>query len=89
MTKNPPKNLQTEIQTIDAGILTLLDKRMRLNLKISKAAEKGLININQNREREELAKLIEQNKETIIPDEKLLEIWGKIIEIPKDIISDK
>lgn len=89
MRKNLPKNLQTEIETVDAGILTLLDKRMRLNLEISKAMEKGLIDINKNRERDELAKLIEQNQETIIPDEKLLEIWGKIIEIPKDIVADK
>jgi len=89
MRKNLPKNLQTEIETVDAGILTLLDKRMRLNLEISKAMEKGLIDINKNRERDELAKLIEQNQETIIPNEKLLEIWGKIIEIPKDIVADK
>jgi len=89
MRKNLPQNLQTEIETVDAGILTLLDKRMRLNLEISKAMEKGLIDINKNRERDELAKLIEQNQETIIPNEKLLEIWGKIIEIPKDIVADK
>jgi len=89
MRKNLPQNLQTEIETVDAGILTLLDKRMRLNLEISKAMEKGLIDINKNRQRDELAKLIEQNQETIIPNEKLLEIWGKIIEIPKDIVADK
>ena len=87
MKKNPIKDLQKEIATIDAGILSLLDKRVRLNLKISKAKEKGLIDASE--ERYELAKLIEQNQETVIPDQKLLEIWGKIIEIPKDIVADK
>ncbi len=82
-----PQNFQNQISTIDAGILALLDKRMKLTLEISEATKKGLIDINQDQEEELLKKLIEQNKNTVIPDEKLLELWGKIVEIPKDIVT--
>ncbi len=78
-------DLRVQIDEIDAGILSLLDKRMRLAIEISK--NKQIIGkdiFDPERERELLANLIERNQETIIPDEKVLEIWGKIIEISKD-----
>ncbi len=77
--------LRAQIDEIDMGILALLDKRMKLAIDIAKA--KKHINkdiFDPERERVLLSKLIERNQETIIPDEKLLEIWGKIIELSKD-----
>lgn len=87
MSNQDPQEYQNKINIINAGILTLLDKRMRLNLEISKATKKGLIDMNKDYQRDELVKLIEKNQETIIPDDKLIELWGKIVEIPKDIVS--
>lgn len=77
--------LRTKIDKIDAGILSLLDKRMKISLDISAAKKESQKAVfDPSRERELLANLIEMNQETIIPDEKVLEIWGKIIEISKD-----
>ena len=75
-----------KIDEIDAGILSLLDKRMKISIKISqtkKTQNKAIFD--SSRERELLAHLIEMNQETIIPDEKVLEIWGKIIELSREI----
>ncbi len=77
---------RTEIDEIDAGILSLLDKRMKVSLKISESKKSNNKAIfDPSRERELLANLIEMNQETIIPDEKVLEIWGKIIELSREI----
>ncbi len=77
--------IRKKINKIDAGILDLLDQRMRLAIEVAKAKKTtGLEIFDPERERGLLAKLIEQNKKTLIPDEKLLEIWGKIIEISKE-----
>ncbi len=77
--------LRTQIDKIDAEILALLDKRMRLSLDIAatkKTTQKEIFD--PERERVLLGKLIKMNQETIIPDEKVLEIWGKIIEISRE-----
>lgn len=78
-------NLRVQIDKIDAGILSLLDRRMKLAIEISKNKKNNSKAIfDPERERVLLNNLIEKNQETIIPDEKILEIWGKIIEISKD-----
>jgi chorismate mutase len=78
--------LRQKIDKIDAGILSLLDKRMKISIKISetkKVSNKAIFD--SSRERELLANLIEMNQETIIPDAKVLEIWGKIIELSREM----
>jgi len=78
-------DLRLQIDEIDAGILSLLDKRMKLAIEISrnkKTTQKAIFD--PERERELLSNLIGMNQETILPDEKVLEIWGKIIEISKN-----
>lgn len=77
--------LRTQIDKIDVGILALLDQRMKLAIDIAKAKKSIKKSIfDPERERILLEKLVERNQETIIPDEKILEIWGKIIELSKD-----
>ena len=77
--------LRAQIDEIDVGILALLDRRMKLAIEIARAKKNTRKEIfDPERERELLAKLIEQNQKTIIPDEKILEIWGKIIELSRD-----
>ena len=80
--QNQSQSIQKKILEVDAGILDLLDKRTRLQKELAKI-EKNFFRI----ERQNLAKLIEKKHLTIIPDEKILEIWGKIIEIPKDMVD--
>jgi chorismate mutase len=78
--------LRQKIDKIDAGILSLLDKRMKISIKISetkKVSNKAIFD--SSRERELLANLIEINQETIIRDAKVLEIWGKIIELSREM----
>lgn len=78
--------LRGKINEIDAGILALLDKRMKLALEISKTKKSiGKEIYDADREAELFDSLIEKNKETILPDEKVLEIWGKIIELSRKI----
>lgn len=78
--------LRDKINKIDAGILALLDKRMKLALEISKTKKSiGKEIYDVDRESELFEALIEKNKETILPDEKVLEIWGKIIELSRKI----
>jgi len=79
------QDIRDEIDKIDEGILDLLDKRMKLAIEISKVKKVSSKEIfDPERERELLARLIEMNKETIIPDDKILEIWGKIIELSRE-----
>lgn len=78
--------LRTKISNLDAGILALLDERMRLALEIGSFKEQNNLNVlDKGREEELLETLVKQNQETIIPDEKLLEIWGKILELSRDL----
>lgn len=78
-------SLRKKIDEIDAGILSLLDKRMKVSLEIAKSKKETRTEIfDPERERELLANLIEMNQETLIPDEKVIEIWGKIIEISRE-----
>lgn len=80
--------LRSDINEIDAGILDLLDRRMKLALKISKTKKSiGKEIYDAEREEELFAALMERNKETILPDEKVLEIWGKIIELSRNMQS--
>jgi chorismate mutase len=77
--------LRRQIDEVDAGILNLLDRRMRLAQSISAAKKKtGKEVFDPERERDLLGKLIEMNQATVVPDERILEIWGKIIELSRD-----
>lgn len=70
--------IENQMENIDAGILMLVDKRQRLlQLIIALHPE---CDYRKNTEKEEKI-LLEKNKKTIVPDDKLLEIWGKIIEL--------
>ena len=78
--------LREQISTLDAGILALLDERMRLAVKIGEYKQDNKIEVlDSNREQSLLQQLIKKNETTIIPDEKLLEIWGKILETSRGI----
>ncbi len=80
------------IDEIDAGILVLLDERMRLASDIAEIKQKtGKAILDLDREAQLFEKLLKQNrnKKTLIPDEKVLEIWGKIIELSKKIQEEE
>ncbi|HEY5714666.1 MAG TPA: chorismate mutase [Candidatus Gracilibacteria bacterium] len=90
--KNTPKAIidaRTKINKIDVGILDLLKKRIRLAQEIGQHKNAHGLDVNDvSRERELLRMLIEANGGDI-PDEKLLEIWGKIIELSKTVQDQK
>ena len=81
--------LRETIDTLDAGIIDLLDRRMRTALKIIEAKrELGKDVYDKVREDALYELLKKRNETTIIPDEKILEIWGKIVEVSRGIQSD-
>ncbi len=74
------------INEIDAGILSLLHERMKLAVEISEIKRQTGKDIDDLEREEELLKsLIDKNTDTLIPNEDLLLIWGKIIELSKRI----
>ena len=90
--KDPPadQNLQQKrvrIDQIDAGILALLHERMKLAIEISRIKkDTGKAIEDLDREEDLLAKLLEKNVDKdLIPDEEILLIWGKIIELSRRI----
>jgi len=90
--ENPLQSKRERIDQIDAGILVLLDERMRLAADIAEIKRKtGKDILDLDRESQLFEKLLAQNKEqkSLIPDEKVLEIWGKIIELSKKIQEEE
>ncbi len=88
VSENPLQGKRDRIDEIDAGILVLLDERMRLASDIAEIKRKtGKDILDLDREAQLFKKLLAKNKaqESLIPDEKVLEIWGKIIELSKKI----
>lgn len=78
------------IDEIDAGILALIHERMKLAADIAQIKEEiGMEIEDLGRENELFAKLQRLNADSNVPDEKLLEIWGKIIELSKKIQESK
>lgn len=74
------------IDQIDAGILALIHERMQLAAEIATIkSQVGLEIEDLDRENELYAKLATLNQDSNVPNEKLLEIWGKIIELSKKI----
>jgi len=74
------------ISTIDAGILSLLDERMRLAIEIAQLKrETGKDIEDLERETQQLNEVLKQNRETILADEKVAEIWRAIFKLSKDI----
>lgn len=74
------------IDQIDAGILALIHERMQLAAEIATIkSQVGLEIEDLDRENELYAKLAMLNENSNVPNEKLLEIWGKIIELSKKI----
>lgn len=83
----PPLEVKRQsINTIDAGILSLLDKRMRLAIEIAQLKKETGQNIEDiDREAQLLSEILKQNRETILADEKVAEIWRAIFKLSKDI----
>lgn len=74
------------ISTIDAGILSLLDERMRLAIEIAQLKKETGKDIEDlERETQLLSEVLKQNRETILADEKVAEIWRAIFKLSKDI----
>ena len=77
---------RNQIDAIDAGILKLLDERMQLAVQIGKLKnQSGKKVFDPEREKFLLANLVKMNQNTTIPDEKLLAIWGKILDLSRDL----
>ncbi len=77
---------RAEIDAIDDGIFILLEKRLHAAKKISKIKkETGKEIKDPQREVQLFQRLKEKFKNTEYDDEKLLEIWGKIIELSRDV----
>ena len=85
----PTSDLESKrqrINTIDAGILSLLDERMRLAIEIAQIKQQTGKDIEDlERETQLLGEILKQNRETIIADEKVAEIWRAIFTLSKDI----
>ena len=74
------------IDTIDAGVLALIQERMKLAADIAEIkADIGMEIEDLAREEELYNNLAQLNTESNVPNEKLLEIWGKIIELSKKV----
>jgi chorismate mutase len=74
------------ISKIDAGILSLLDERMRLAIEIARLKKDTGKDIEDlERETQLLGEILEQNRDTILQDEKVTEIWRAIFKLSKDI----
>ncbi len=90
MTQKLLADKRARINEIDAGILALLDERMKLAIdiaQIKKSTGKDIEDL--ARETELLEGLKTLNTDTCMPDEKILEIWGKILELSKKIQEDE
>jgi len=88
MTKNSSALIakRQRIDQIDAGILSLIHERMKLAADIAAIkTEIGMEIEDLEREHELFSKLTALNAESNVPDEKLLEIWGKIVELSKQV----
>ena len=78
------------IDEIDAGILALLQERMQLALEIAEIKRQtGKEILDLGREEELFQKLIEKNKNSPIPNEEVLLIWGKIIELSRKLQEEE
>ena len=89
MTQNDSNPLQAKrerINQIDAGILALLDERMKLAVDIARIKQETGKNI-EDLERETLllGEILKQNQDTIIDDNRVAEIWRAIFQLSKDI----
>lgn len=74
------------ISRIDAGILSLLDERMRLAIEIAQLKKETGRDIEDlERETELLSVILQHNRDTIIEDQKVAEIWRAIFKLSKDI----
>jgi len=74
------------INQIDAGILSLLDERMRLAIEIaSLKKETGKDIEDLERETQLLSEILEQSRETILEDNQVAAIWQAIFKLSKDI----
>lgn len=74
------------ISQIDAGILSLLDERMRLAIDIAhlkKETGKDIEDL--ERETQLLGEILKQNRDTILEDERVADIWRAIFKLSKDI----
>ncbi|NCP67460.1 chorismate mutase [bacterium] len=77
---------RARISDIDAGILSLLDERMRLAIEIAQIKKETGKNIEDlERETELLSDILKQNRETILEDAKVTEIWRAIFKLSKEI----
>ena len=78
------------IDKIDAGILALIQERMKLASDIAAIkADIGMEIEDLAREEQLFDKIAKMNEDENIPNEKLLEIWGKIVELSKKIQESK
>lgn len=76
---------RTRIGEIDAGILTLLDERMKLAIEIAHIKQQTGKDIEDlGRETQLLSELVELNRETIISDNHLKAIWSEILKSSKE-----
>ncbi len=74
------------ISQIDAGILSLLDERMRLAIDIAQLKKETGKDIEDlERETQLLSEILKQNRETILEDDRVAEIWRAIFKLSKDI----
>ena len=78
--------LRTQVSQIDTEILILLERRMQLAVKIGRRKKQmGKPIFDEQREVLLLLDLKKQLANTDLPVEKTLEIWGKILEISRDM----
>lgn len=71
---------------IDAGILSLLDKRMHLAIEIARLKKETGRDIEDlERETELLSVILQHNRDTLMEDQKVAEIWRAIFKLSKDI----
>ncbi len=74
------------ISQIDAGILSLLDERMRLAIEIAQIKKETGKDIEDlERETQLLGEILKQNRDTILEDKRVTEIWRAIFKLSKDI----
>jgi chorismate mutase len=86
--QSPPdlNHKRQRISAIDAGILSLLDERMRLAIEIAQIKKETGKNI-EDLERETLllSEILKQNRDTILQDNQVAAIWQAIFKLSKDI----
>lgn len=80
------QNKRDRISKIDAGILALLDERMRLAIEIAQIKQQTGKDIEDlERETQLLNDILKQNRDTILDDNRVAEIWTAIFKLSKDI----